>query len=139
VARAMRIWDLPPEYLCRAHLLGEHRELHALWTILTGDRVAYRRHPETRRWEGKLSALFERHERLVAEMKRRGYQHASPLDPCLATGSAVQDAYVDPPAAQIELLRQKGCDCRLDQLDLSVDRLACLRDAASRATRTVEH
>jgi hypothetical protein len=24
----MRIWDLPPERLCRQHLLGEHREGH---------------------------------------------------------------------------------------------------------------
>lgn len=27
----MRIWDLSPKRLCRNHLLGEHRELHAIW------------------------------------------------------------------------------------------------------------
>ncbi len=31
----MRIWDIPPKLLCRNHLLGEHRELHAIWSILT--------------------------------------------------------------------------------------------------------
>ena len=31
----MRIWDLKPEILCDKHLLGEHRELHAIWSVLT--------------------------------------------------------------------------------------------------------
>ena len=34
----MRVWDVSPKELCRAHLLGEHRELHAIWTILTQTR-----------------------------------------------------------------------------------------------------
>ena len=42
----MRIWDVPPECLCRQHLLGEHRELHAIWTILTTGKTGYTRHPE---------------------------------------------------------------------------------------------
>ncbi len=46
----MRIWDIEPVRLCRAHLLGEHRELHGLWNILT----------------------------LVQEMKNRGYDHSCP-------------------------------------------------------------
>jgi hypothetical protein len=107
----MRIWDLPPGRLCRAHLLGEHRELHAIWSVLTGDKVGYRRHPETLRWEGRLAALYARHAALVEEMRARGYTHSSPLEARLATGGAVQDRYVDLPAAQIEILRSKGCDC----------------------------
>jgi hypothetical protein len=107
----MRIWDLPPERLCRAHLLGEHRELHAVWSVLTGDKAGYRRHPETLRWEGRLAALYERHTALVDEMRERGYRHSSPLDAQLATGAAVQDRYVDPPEAQVEILRAKGCAC----------------------------
>lgn len=109
----MRIWDLDPSRLCRQHLLGEHAELHALWTVLTEDREGYREHPETERWEGKLAALYERHEALVEEMVERGFQHASPLDPELATGASVQDAYVDPPEDQEAILRGKGCDCRV--------------------------
>jgi hypothetical protein len=107
----VRIWDLPPSLLCRQHLLGEHRELHGLWRILTLDKTGYSRHPETLRWSGKLRALYLRHEALVTEMERRGYQHSSPLDPHLATGSAVQDEFVDVPKRQRELLRAKGCDC----------------------------
>jgi len=107
----MRIWDLEPACLCRSHLLGEHRELHAVWAILTQDKRGYRHHPETRRWEGKLAALYRRHEALVAEMTRRGYRHASPLDRRLATGTAVQNDFVDPPARQHELLRAKHCGC----------------------------
>jgi len=31
----MRIWDVHVKHLRRKHLLGEHRELHDLWNILT--------------------------------------------------------------------------------------------------------
>ena len=109
----MRIWDVPPAVLCRAHLLGEHRELHGLWNILTHGKAGYSRHPETRRWEGKLAALHRRHEALVREMARRAYRHASPLDAALATGSAVQDVFVDPPAEQMRILAAKACPCPL--------------------------
>jgi hypothetical protein len=109
----VRIWDLPPDRLCRAHLLGEHRELHAIWNVLTGDKVGYRNHPETQRWRGRLAALYARHAALVSEMRARGYNHASPLDPAIATGPEVQETYVDPPEAQIAILRAKGCACRV--------------------------
>ena len=108
----MRIWDLPPSLLCRNHLLGEHRELHALWVVISQGRTGYSRHPETLRWKGKLRALYRRHERLVREMERRGYVHASPLDRRLATGSDRQRDCVTPPAEQLRLLARKGCECR---------------------------
>ena len=112
----MRIWDIEPRHLCVSHLLGEHRELHGLWNILTQDKRGYRKHPETLRWEGKLAALFARHEALLVEMKGRGYRHHSPLDPTLATGLAVQNNFVDSPAQQRRLLRAKGCTClRVDE------------------------
>lgn len=107
----MRIWDIPPAELCRSHLLGEHRELHGLWNILTQDLTGYRRHPETRRWEGKLAALFLRHEALVREMDRRGYRHASPLAEGLASGLARQDEFIDLPDEQRRILKEKGCAC----------------------------
>jgi hypothetical protein len=77
----MRIWDVSPAILCRQHLLGEHRELHGLWNILTQGKAGYSRHPETVRWRGKLAALYRRHEALVEEMDQRDYRHASPLEP----------------------------------------------------------
>jgi hypothetical protein len=110
---AVRIWDLPPRILCRAHLLGEHRELHAIWIVLTKNKKGYSRHPETIRWRGRLKALFIRHESLIEEMGRRGYRHASPLNRKLATGKARQDLYVDRPAAQRARLRAKRCDCKV--------------------------
>lgn len=107
----MRIWDVPPAVLCRQHLLGEHRELHALWTILTKNKKGYRGHPETKRWVGKEKALYLRHEEEVKEMQKREYAHHSPLDEKLATGSPSQDVYIDSPKKQKEILRAKPCSC----------------------------
>jgi len=108
----MRIWDLEPQILCRQHLLGEHRELHAIWSVLVNGKAGYSLHPETLRWRGKLKALYNRHEELVKEMQRRGYNHNSPLDRRRATGSAVQDIFVNTIAEQMAILKAKGCECK---------------------------
>jgi hypothetical protein len=109
----MRIWDIPPDRLCRLHLLGEHRELHALWSIIINNKKGYAHHPETMRWRGKLKALYLRHEALVEEMANRGYKHYTPLDPALATGKAIQDKLVDSYEEQVRLLKERSCDCRI--------------------------
>jgi hypothetical protein len=109
----MRIWDMEPSKLCRAHLLGEHRELHAIWAVITQGKTGYSKHPETMRWRGKLAALYERHDRLVCDMEERGYRHRSPLERKYATGCIFQDAFVDEPEAQRAILRGKGCDCKV--------------------------
>ena len=109
----MRIWDLPPEVLCRNHLLGEHRELHAIWSILTNNKKGYSRHPEVIRWRGRLKALYLRHQILVAEMGNRGFRHNSPLLKKLATGKAKQDLQVDSYEDQIRNLKGKECGCRV--------------------------
>jgi hypothetical protein len=77
----MRIWHpIPPLCLDDRRLLGEHNELHCIWTVLTEGRKGYRNHPETKRWETHLPALARRHEMLVAEMRRRGWTgHKSPI------------------------------------------------------------
>lgn len=71
----MRQWFLPPELLCRKHLLGEHVEIHMFeGTILRGCNISgYLK-------KGLLYApsLLLRHEDIVAEMLRRGYNHNSP-------------------------------------------------------------
>ncbi|MFA5318437.1 MAG: pyrimidine dimer DNA glycosylase/endonuclease V [Patescibacteria group bacterium] len=109
----MRIWDISPKCLCQKHLIAEHRELHGLWNILTKHqgRGGYSRHPETLRWRGKLKALYNRHEVLVKEMKRRGYNHHTPLDKKLAAGKSEQKYYIDSPAKQKEILKCKDCQC----------------------------
>ena len=109
----MRIWDIDPSRLCRNHLLGEHRELHAMWSIITSNKSGYANHPETIRWRGKLAAMYIRHEHLVREMYKRGYNHSSPLDKRKATGSSIQTKYVHTIAEQIQILKKKGCECKV--------------------------
>ena len=109
----MRIWDIPVEKLCRNHLLGEHRELHAMWVVITQNKKGYSKHPETIRWIGKLHALYLRHKEQVNEMQHRGYNHQSPLDVKNATGQSKQAVYVDTPLKQIKILKEKGCNCKV--------------------------
>jgi hypothetical protein len=89
-------------------LLGEHRELHAIWSVLVNGKKGYSRHPETLRWKGKLKALFGQHEALVSEMATRGYRHRSPLVKRRATGSARQTTFVDSPREQIRILKKSA-------------------------------
>ena len=107
----LRIWNLHPALLCRNHLLGEHRELHCIWTVLTEGKRGYSRHPETLRWRGRLAALYQRHDALVIEMTARGYNHSSPLDRRLARGRRSQDRFVDNIEGQLRMLSAKGCEC----------------------------
>lgn len=119
----MRIWDIPPKYMCRKHLLGEHRELHGLWNILTQNKKGYSNHPETLRWVGKTHALYLRHEQLVEEMIKRGYNHKSDLNKEFISGQHVQNEFVDSNQDQIENIRQKGCECDIEGL-ISMERQA---------------
>lgn len=110
----MRIWDISPKYLCRKHLLAEHRELHGLWNILTkhkGKAVGYSKHPETLRWVGKISALYNRHEALVREFAKRSYRHNTPLDKRFVSGNKKQEVFINTIAEQKILLRDKPCEC----------------------------
>ena len=57
--------------------------------------------------EGKLKALYLRHEELVKEMNYRGYHHKSPLDKRKATGKDKQDIFIDFPLKQIQNSKTK--------------------------------
>jgi hypothetical protein len=107
----MRIWDVPVDQLCKNHLLGEHRELHAVWNIITLGKKGYSTHPETKRWVGKLDALYRRHEKEVIEIARRGWRHESSLDEGLATGRTVQDSFVTTVSEQRRILTERRCGC----------------------------
>lgn len=109
----MRIWDIPPDKLCRNHLLGEHSELHAIWSILTKGKKGFAHHPETLRWRGKLKALYLTHEKIVQEMKKRGFNHKSPLNSDLVIGKSVQKDVIDSIEDQIGLLKSKKCKCEV--------------------------
>jgi len=102
----MRIWDINPGYLDRKRLLGEHRELHGLFNIITLNKKGYSHHPETLRWVGHLHALCQRHRLLVSEMELRGYNHHSPLPDSDADIVWPTDR-IDPPLAQLEILAGK--------------------------------
>ena len=72
----MRMWMVPPQKMCRKHLLGEHVEIHMA--------VASLRHGKSlagflRKGLLELASLERRHDELVHEMLRRGYSHRSPL------------------------------------------------------------
>jgi pyrimidine dimer DNA glycosylase/uncharacterized protein DUF1722 len=102
----VRVWDVGAGYLNRGSLLGEHRELHGVASILRHRKRGYSRHPETLRWKGFLRALAHRHELLVAEMRLRGYLHLSPL-PSAASAARWPDRFVTEPADQFTLLGLK--------------------------------
>jgi hypothetical protein len=102
----VRIWDVAPGYLNRGSLLGEHRELHGLRSILVHGKTGYSRHPETLRWVGCLSGLALRHDALVAEMRLRGYVDRTPVR-CGSRRGTWPRVFVTDPADQLALLRTK--------------------------------
>jgi len=75
----------------------------------------YANHPETRRWRGRLKALYMRHDALVTEMTRRGYRHYSPLPKALATGDGVQREHIHCREEQSESFETRDvvapCNC----------------------------
>ncbi len=104
----MRVWDVDPGYLNRQSLLGEHREIHAILSIITNDKKGYAQHPETLRWKDRLGTLKHRHDLVVSEMRLRGYQHHSPVT--VQEALAWPDEFVDPPGRQFAILRDKYVD-----------------------------
>ncbi|MBU1711811.1 MAG: DUF1722 domain-containing protein [Proteobacteria bacterium] len=102
----MRIWDVNPGYLNRQSLLGEHRELHGIVSIIRNNHKGYSKHPETLRWLGYGWALKQRHKLLVAEMNLRGYIDKSPV---LLRSKSYEwpTTYIDPPAKQLFILGKK--------------------------------
>lgn len=70
------MWMVDPRYLCRSHLLGEHRELHALVGIV---KRGIRLDGYVQNGLIDTSQIKYRHEELVLEMLDRGYNHYSPL------------------------------------------------------------
>jgi len=100
------VWDLPAGYLNRQSLLGEHRELHGIHSILTNGKTGYSQHPETRRWATALSGLAVRHRQLAAEMHIRGYVDRTPLR-AVPSRSKWPASFVTEPGEQVVLLRTK--------------------------------
>ena len=73
----MRMWmGADPKFMCRQHLLGEHRELHALMVMITAN-VSLGGFIKKDLIEP--SSIWTRHEEIILEMHRRGYRHKTPL------------------------------------------------------------
>ncbi len=102
----MRIWDISPGYLNRQSLLGEHRELHGLVSILVKHKKGYSKHPETLRWVGYGWAIKKRHQLIVNEMELRGYKDNTPVLTRSNKGCWPL-AEIDSPFEQFNLLKNK--------------------------------
>jgi hypothetical protein len=102
----MRVWDIHPGFLNGQSLLGEHREIHAIYTVLCQGKKGYSRHPETIRWRDHLASLWLRHQQVVAEMRLRGFHHFSPL-PTPLDEIIWPSKFIDAPGRQFELLTAK--------------------------------
>lgn len=72
----MRQWHVDPSLLCDQHLLGEHVEHHMFAGCLLKGKTL------TGYIDGglvEIQTLIARHDELVAEMQRRGFNHKSPM------------------------------------------------------------
>ena len=105
----MRIWDINPGYLNRQSLLGEHRELHGIVSIIVNRKKGYASHPETVRWVGYGWALRQRHRLLAAEMALRGFTDSSPVLTRANKGQWPETS-IDEPFRQFQLLKFKYKD-----------------------------
>lgn len=72
----MRMWMTNPRHMCQKHLCGEHVEHHMFVAVANSGK----------RLDGYVDnnlleyrSLQQRHDALAKEMKRRGYNHRSPL------------------------------------------------------------
>ncbi len=102
----MRIWDINPGYLNRQSLLGEHRELHGMVSIIVNNKKGYSRHPETLRWVDYGWALATRHKLLAAEMALRNFNERSPVK-IDGNQGRWPSTYIDTPRDQFSLLAEK--------------------------------
>ena len=94
-----RMWMVDTRVLCRQHLLGEHKEIHQLVGSLL-----YGHNMRGRADAGQIEcrSIQDRHEELVQELQRRGYNHHSPLPSYPDTDLGE----VDREASLTELLRR---------------------------------
>jgi len=74
-----RMWMVEPRILCNDHLFGEHVEIHQLVDFIADGRIE-KIIGHHIRGQIDTSHIQERHDKLVDEIDRRGYEHDSPLD-----------------------------------------------------------
>ena len=73
-----RMWMCNPKILCKNHLLGEHKEIHQLiGSLKTGRSIT----GHLVKGQVEPMSIWQRHQELVVEMKRRNYNHKTPIIP----------------------------------------------------------
>jgi hypothetical protein len=97
----MRMWKVNPRVMCRRHLLGEHLEMHmfvgAIWRGRSLQGFIDNSLVETHH-------IVARHDELVDEMTKRGYNHQSPIEEPIP--STAISGHVDVEANLVELARR---------------------------------
>jgi len=71
----MRMWMVPPQVLCRKHLLGEHGEIHKHRHNFVKNHSI-----EGRRGQIDPLKMKSRHDEIAKEILKRGYNHNSPYE-----------------------------------------------------------
>lgn len=71
-----RMWMINPKLMCRQHLLGEHKEIHQLLGSIKKNKSI---EGYVKKGLIEVHNAEKRHEKLVKEMKERGYHHQSRL------------------------------------------------------------
>jgi hypothetical protein len=90
--------------MCSQHLLGEHVELHMLVGSLRRDKNIA---GFVRDGLVELRSIRRRHAELVAEMRRRGFRHRSPLPDFRSRRAGHVDR-----GANLKELAKRCADCR---------------------------
>lgn len=73
----MRLWNVPTERMCNQHLLGEHVEMHMFsGTMKMGKSL--QGYVDKKLFD--YSLYLKRHDILVREMEKRGFNHKSALN-----------------------------------------------------------
>lgn len=112
----MRMWNVDPRVMCRKHLLGEHVEMHMfIGTIRQGKSLQ----GYIDKGLVEVRNILHRHNKLAAEMKRRGMRHNSDIAYfSMPAKYFVRSGQVDVNANLIELARR--CDnCAARQVEMS--------------------
>ncbi len=115
----MRMWNVPTQYLCRKHLLGEHVEMHMFVGTWNAGKSL---NGYVNRGLVEVHNIDKRHDELAKEMLKRGMQHKSPLPPMdfgIADASYVdQMGQVDIQKSMEELSRRcEDCKARIAKTD----------------------
>lgn len=110
----MRIWDEQLDHdLCDKHLLAEWREGLGVYSILKNGKRGYRSHPQVKMYENNIPALYERLMAIRSEMVERGF-NPKMLDSITYSSKDMGEVVEwQPLKKQIQILKEKGCACRV--------------------------